>query len=107
MGLQLKLFSIYILALALSGCIVTIFLQEIKVIHEIESEKDEMRRQYSVMDDVRSRVIELYAIGEYVLGWDENDYAIYRTKRLATGKREASQNYHADCKTPGRGRKNF
>lgn len=84
MGLQLKLFSIYILALALSGCIVTIFLQEIKVIHEIESEKDEMRRQYSVMDDVRSRVIELYAIGEYVLGWDENDYAIYRTKRLAT-----------------------
>ena len=83
MGLQLKLFSIYILALALSGCIVAIFLQEIKVIHEIESEKDEMRRQYSVMDDVRSRVIELYAIGEYVLGWDENDYAIYRTKRLA------------------------
>ena len=100
MGLQLKLFSIYILALALSGCIVAIFLQEIKVIREIESEKDAMRRQYSVMEDVRSRVIELYAIGEYVLGWDENDYAMYR-------KREASQNYHADCKTPGRGRKNF
>lgn len=83
MGLQLKLFSIYILALALSGCIVAIFLQEIKVIREIESEKDAMRRQYSVMEDVRSRVIELYAIGEYVLGWDENDYATYRTKRLA------------------------
>ena len=83
MGLQLKLFSIYILALALSGCIVAIFLQEIKVIREIESEKDAMRRQYSVMEDVRSRVIELYAIGEYVLGWDENDYAMYRTKRLA------------------------
>lgn len=82
MGLQLKLFSIYILALALSGCIVAIFLQEIKVIREIESEKDAMRRQYSVMEDVRSRVIELYAIGEYVLGWDENDYAMYRTKRL-------------------------
>lgn len=82
MGLQLKLFSIYILALALSGCIVAIFLQEIKVIREIESEKDAMRRQYSVMEDVRSRVIELYAIGEYVLGWNENDYAMYRTKRL-------------------------
>lgn len=83
MGLQLKLFSIYILALALSGCIVAIFLQEIKVIREIESDKDAMRRQYSVMEDVRSRVIELYATGEYVLGWDENDYDIYRTKRLA------------------------
>ena len=83
MGLQLKLFSIYILALALSGCIVAIFLQEIKVIHEIESEKDVMRRQYSAMEDVRRRVIELYATGEYVLGWDENDYAIYRTKRQA------------------------
>ena len=78
MGLQLKLFSIYILALALSGCIVAIFLQEIKVIREIESDKDAMRRQYSVMEDVRSRVIELYATGEYVLGWDENDYDIYR-----------------------------
>ena len=83
MGPQLKLFSIYILALALSGCIVAIFLQEIKVIREIESDKDAMRRQYSVMEDVRSRVIELYATGEYVLGWDENDYDIYRMKRLA------------------------
>ena len=83
MGLQLKLFSIYILALALSGCIVAIFLQEIKVIREIESEKEAMCRQYSAMEDVRSRVIELYATGEYVLGWDENDYAMYRTKRQA------------------------
>ena len=83
MGLQLKLFSIYILALALSGCIVAVFLQEIKVIREIESEKDAMRRQYSVMEDMRRRVIELYAAGEYVMGWNEDDYALYRAKRLA------------------------
>lgn len=77
MILQVKIFTGYIILVAVIASMAAILVHERERIREIEAESAEIRQ-------VRRDINRLATLGESVIGWEGADSTRYRTLRLRT-----------------------
>lgn len=82
MILQYKIFSSYIILVAVIGSMVTILLHERGRMREIEAETSEIREFRRNIDATHRQITVLATQGESVVGWDEEEYNAYHDRRL-------------------------
>lgn len=81
--LQSKLFAGHLILVVVIVSMAAILLHEQYRRKEIEAESTEIRHVSRHIDTAHRRITELATMGESVVGWDEEEYRAYRTRRLS------------------------
>lgn len=84
MILQAKIFTGYIILVAVIASMAAILVHERERIREIEAESAEIRQVHRDINTAHRHITRLATLGESVIGWEEADSTRYRALRLRT-----------------------